>query len=101
MASIHEELEECESRGNSPELSSTSDSRQRYTAQHAQLAMSELSKILAARPEATEIAMMNCILFVLLDFMVGNFASMYHSFHPEINSMPKLSIYVITALINL
>jgi len=75
MASIHEEMEMCEARGTDPRVFGTSDSRQRYAAQHAQLAMSELSKLLAARPEATDVALINCILFVMLDFMVGNFAS--------------------------
>lgn len=79
MASIHEETEVCESQGTSPETFNAFDARQRYAAHHAQLAMSELSKILADRPEATEVAMINCVLFVLLDYMVGNFASAYSS----------------------
>jgi hypothetical protein len=75
MASIHEEMELCEMEGSDPRYFGISDARQLYSAQHAHLAMSELSKLLSARPESTEIALMNCILFVMLDYMVGNFAS--------------------------
>lgn len=75
MASIHEEMELCEANGTDPRFFGTSDARQRYSAQHAHLAMSELSKLLSARPESTEVALINCILFVMLDYMVGNFAS--------------------------
>lgn len=75
MASIHEKMELCEAGGADPRFYGVSDARQRYSTEHAHLAMSELSKLLSARPEATEIALINCILFVMLDYMVGNFAS--------------------------
>ena len=77
MASIHEEMELYKAEGPDPRYHGASDFRQHYSAQHAHLAMSELSKVLAARPEATEVALINCILFVMLDYMAGNFASKY------------------------
>ena len=76
MASIHEEMERIsESCIPDPMCYASSEARQHYAAQHAQMALSELSKLLAARPEATEVALINCILFVMLDFMAGKFAS--------------------------
>ena len=68
MASIHEESKVCESRGVDPQPFGSSDARQRYAAHHAHLAMSELSKILSERPEAAEVAIINCVLFVMLDY---------------------------------
>jgi hypothetical protein len=75
MGSIHEEAKLSEQRGTDQLSVDNTDIRQRYAAHHAQLALLELSKVLAARPEATEIALMNCILVTMLDFMVGNFAT--------------------------
>lgn len=75
MATLHEEMEISELKGTDPMVFSTSETRQQFAAQHARQAMSELSKLLTDRPEATEIALINCILFVLLDYMVGNFAT--------------------------
>lgn len=73
IAIIHAEMVTYQTNGMDPQQFASSIGRQR-SSEHAQLAMSELSKVLVDRPEAAEVALMNCILFVLLDFMVGNFA---------------------------
>jgi hypothetical protein len=53
------------------------------------MAISELSKLLAARPESSEIALINCILFVMLDFVRGNFSTAVLHLHNGMEILGK------------
>lgn len=65
------------------------DAQRQFADKHHNLAISELSKLLTARPECSEIALINCILFVMLDFVRGNFSTAVLHLHNGMEILGK------------
>ena len=65
------------------------EAQRQFADKHHNMAISELSKLLAARPESSEIALINCALFVILDFVRGNFPTAVLHLHNGMEILGK------------
>jgi hypothetical protein len=65
------------------------EAQRQFADKHHNLAISELSKLLAARPESSETALINCVLFVMLDFVRGNFSTAVLHLHNGMEILGK------------
>jgi hypothetical protein len=65
------------------------ETQRQFADKHHNMAISELSKLLAARPESSEIALINCALFVMLDFVRGNFSTAVLHLHNGMEILGK------------
>lgn len=65
------------------------EAQSRFADRHYAVAISELSKLRAESPECSEIALINCILFVYLDFLRGNFSTAMLHLHNGMEILGK------------
>lgn len=65
------------------------EAQRQFADKHHNIAISELRNLLAARPESSEIALINSVLFVMLEFVRGNFSTAILHLHNGMEILGK------------
>ncbi|KAE8454595.1 hypothetical protein EG329_000218 [Mollisiaceae sp. DMI_Dod_QoI] len=91
LAKVHENIElRQEVAPNDPRLSpEVTASRMQYARQHYNIAVSELARALQERTDSEEVALMSCALFVIFNFISGNFTDAVFHMHNGIEIMSR------------
>ncbi|CZR62988.1 uncharacterized protein PAC_12885 [Phialocephala subalpina] len=91
LAGMHEGVELLrEASPNDPRISSDmTASRLQYARHHYNIAVSELARALRERNDSEEVALMSCALFVIFNFIAGNFIAAFFHMHNGIEILSR------------
>jgi cholestenol delta-isomerase len=91
LAKVHENVElQREGLPNDPRTSEEVIARRlQYARHHYNIAVSELARALHQRTDAEEVALMVCALFVIYNFIIGNFTAAVFHMHNGIEIMSR------------
>lgn len=94
LAKMHEGVELLrEASPNDPRISSDmTASRLQYARHHYNIAVSELARALRERNDSEEVALMSCALFVIFNFIAGNFTAAFFHMHNGIEILSRWKI---------